>query len=165
MSFTIRHAHPDDARDLHAILTSPHVVKGTMRLPHMALKTTEDRLAADQNRLQLVAVSDAGLLGFAELILNLDIPRASHCADLNMVATRDDDQGNGVARALIEELIRLCDTLLGIHRISLTVWVDNTRAIHLYTSLGFEEEGRMRDVVRRDGGYVDALIMSRISRT
>ncbi|MFA3918793.1 GNAT family N-acetyltransferase [Ruegeria hyattellae] len=162
MPFTLRHAHPDDAPELHTILTSPHVVRGSMRLPFMPLNTTEDRLAYNRNRLQLVALDGGAIVGFAELLLNFDAPRAAHSADVNMIATREEDQGKGVARALMEAIIASCDTHLGIRRLSLTVWVDNTRAIDLYQALGFQEEGRMRDFVRTETGYGDAIKMARI---
>lgn len=163
MTFSIRHAELADAPDLHAILTSPHVVLGTMRLPYMRLKNTEDRLAADPNLVQLVAESEGKLTGFAELILHQDVPRASHSAELNMVATSKESQGNGIARGLIEELIRLCDGYFGIRRLSLIVWTNNTRAIELYRSLGFEEEGVLKDYVRTEAGFCDAVQMARLS--
>lgn len=164
MSVTIRHAEPDDARALHTILTSPHVVKGTMRLPYMALKNTEDRLIPDPKTLQLVAETDDGVAGFAELLLNSDCLRAAHSAELNMVAVRAQDQGKGIARSLIEEIIRLCDTYMGIRRLSLTVWTDNVRAIALYEALGFEKEGLLRDFVKSERGYDDAVKMARINK-
>ena len=49
-------------------------------------------------------------------------------------------------------------------RVELTVHADNTRAIKLYESLGFEHEGRLRDFSFREGGYVDALLMGRLSK-
>lgn len=163
MNFDLRHAEPADAPGLHAILTSPHVVLGSMRLPYMRLKNTEDRLAADPNLVQIVADREGAVVGFAELVLHQDIPRAAHAAELNMVVTHHEQQGKGIARSLIEELIRLCDGFYRIRRLSLIVWADNARAIELYRSLGFEEEGRMRDYVRTGNGYCDALQMARIS--
>jgi len=165
MNFEIRHAEPADAPGLHAILTSPHVVLGSMRLPFMRLKNTEDRLTADENLVQIVAEREGVVIGFAELVLHQNVPRAAHAAELNMVVTQDEQQGNGIARTLIKEIIRLCDGFYRIRRISLVVWVDNTRAIELYRSLGFEEEGRMRDYVRTESGFCDALQMARIAAT
>ncbi|WP_299470849.1 GNAT family N-acetyltransferase [uncultured Roseibium sp.] len=162
MNYKIRHAEPADAFGLHVILTSPHVVQGSMRLPYMRLKNTEDRLSADPNMVQIVAEDDGKVIGFAELVLHHQIPRAAHAAELNMVVTHGERQGEGIARSLIEELIRLCDGFFRIRRLSLIVWVDNTRAIKLYKHLGFEEEGCMRDYVRTEDGYSDALQMARM---
>ncbi|MCL6285853.1 GNAT family N-acetyltransferase [Ruegeria sp. 2012CJ41-6] len=164
MPFTLRHAHQDDAPALHAILTSPHVVRGSMRLPFMPLKTTEDRLAHDRNRLQLVALDGNSIVGFIELLMNSGTPRAAHSAEVNLVATREEDQEKGVARALMEAIIASCDTHLSIRRLSLIVWLDNTRAIALYKALGFQEEGRMLDFVRTETGYGDAIMMARICK-
>lgn len=161
MSFELRHSEPDDAEAIHAILTSPHVVTGSMRLPFMHIKTTQDRLAYDANRLQVVALHEGEVVGFSELILNSDTPRASHSAEINMVATRADLQGNGVARALVKELIKICEECFGIKRLSLIVWAHNTRARELYASFGFEEEGYFRDFVRNDVGYGDAVPMAK----
>jgi RimJ/RimL family protein N-acetyltransferase len=49
----------------------------------------------------------------------------------------------------------------GLRKLYLKVFSDNTRAIRLYESLGFVEEGRLKgDVLRGDGTYGDTLIMS-----
>ncbi len=64
---------------------------------------------------------------------------------------------------MIEETIRLCDTYIGIRRLSLTVWAGNVRAIRLYETLGFEKEGLLRDFVKGETGYVDAVKMARIN--
>ena len=162
MARSIRHARPDDAAELHDILTSPLVVRGTMRLPYMSSETTVVRLAHDPNRLQLVLEESDQITGFAELLLHTDIPRASHAAELNMVVVHQDHLRAGVARSLIEALIEMCDTFLGIHRLELTVWQDNSGAIALYESLGFSKEGVMRDYVRSETGFNDAVKMARL---
>ena len=161
MDITIRTARAEDALDLHDILTSPHVVKGTMRLPFMALESTKARLAPDPNRLQIVAESAGRVVGFAELLTNFDVPRASHAAELNMVVVDQDVRRSGIARQLITSLLEMCDHHFGIHRIALTVWADNGSAIPLYEDLGFAVEGRMRDYVRADGSFKDAILMAR----
>jgi putative acetyltransferase len=51
----------------------------------------------------------------------------------------------------------------GAHKVELEVWIDNVRAIALYTSAGFEVEGLRRDHYRRrDGRLKSALIMARL---
>lgn len=164
MTRTLRHTHPDDAEALHALLTSDHVVRGTMRLPYMPIETTQARLKKNPDRLQIVALTEDRLSGFAELLLNSDVPRAAHSAELNMVAVHEKDCRSGVARSLVEALIGMCDTFLGIRRLHLTVWQDNIGAIALYESLGFEKEGLMRDYVRSENGFSDAVLMARIHR-
>ncbi|WP_419908094.1 GNAT family N-acetyltransferase [Hoeflea sp.] len=162
MRIEIRHTEPEDAPDLHAILISPHVVEGTMRLPYMALATTQERLKPRAGRLQLTALADANVAGFAELLTETVSPRSTHAATLNMIVTRDDMRNKGICTALMNEITTLCDTVLGLRRISLLVWADNEQAIRLYERHGFEREGLLRDFVRGRDGYKDAIQMARI---
>lgn len=59
--------------------------------------------------------------------------------------------------------VELADRWLALHRLELEVYSDNDRGIGLYRRFGFVEEGRSRDDAWRDGAYVDALKMARIS--
>ena len=49
---------------------------------------------------------------------------------------------------------------LNLHRISLTVYSHNARAIRAYEKAGFKLEGRMRESYFRNGRYHDTLIMA-----
>ena len=49
---------------------------------------------------------------------------------------------------------------LNLNRISLRVYENNPRAIRSYLSVGFVEEGIMREAVFQDGEYVDVAFMS-----
>jgi RimJ/RimL family protein N-acetyltransferase len=49
---------------------------------------------------------------------------------------------------------------LGLHRIGLTVFEFNERAIRAYRSCGFVVEGRARESIWRDGRWWDELAMS-----
>ena len=62
----------------------------------------------------------------------------------------------------MDAITRQADDWLGVLRIELTVFADNTRAIRLYERFGFEHEGRLRGYALRDGRYVDALTMARL---
>ena len=55
---------------------------------------------------------------------------------------------------------KYCFDELNFHRIWLDVFDDNLRAIHLYKSEGFTEEGKLRDVIRNDENYRSLLILS-----
>jgi putative acetyltransferase len=59
-------------------------------------------------------------------------------------------------------MIELADGWLGVRRIELEVWTDNTAAIHLYEKFGFEIEGTGRQFARRAGELVDAYYMARV---
>jgi RimJ/RimL family protein N-acetyltransferase len=44
---------------------------------------------------------------------------------------------------------------MGLHKITLTVVTENHAAHHIYRKAGFVEEGRLRQVFRRDGRRYD----------
>jgi len=71
-----------------------------------------------------------------------------------------DFRGRGGGRALLAAVQEHARTS-GAHKISLEVWVDNARAIALYSGAGFEVEGLRRDHYRRrDGRLRSTLIMA-----
>jgi RimJ/RimL family protein N-acetyltransferase len=51
-----------------------------------------------------------------------------------------------------------------LHRIELSVYPDNKRAIHVYKKLGFKEIGRKREARFMNGKYRDEVIMDILQR-
>jgi hypothetical protein len=49
---------------------------------------------------------------------------------------------------------------LGLHRVGLTVFSFNERAIRSYRSVGFVVEGRAREAIWREGRWWDEIAMS-----
>lgn len=49
---------------------------------------------------------------------------------------------------------------LNLNRVSLRVYAENVRAIHVYEKAGFIREGRMRSAVYKHGKYDDVILMS-----
>jgi ribosomal protein S18 acetylase RimI-like enzyme len=71
------------------------------------------------------------------------------------------DTDRGVGRALIIDLQRWAQNDSRVDKIELTVRVTNTRAIHLYRSCGFVEEGRFAKRIKLENGdYIDDLAMA-----
>jgi RimJ/RimL family protein N-acetyltransferase len=77
-------------------------------------------------------------------------------------------KGQGLGRACVRLLKRLAFRDLHAHRFWLDVKLLNTRALALYASEGFVEEGRLRESVRVtiDGadGYDSLVVMSMLDR-
>lgn len=80
-----------------------------------------------------------------------------YCAIGVLARARD----KGVGRALMQSLMAWAQQHQ-FTRIDLTVMTHNQRAVHLYTSLGFEIEGTKRQTLKVDGRYVDEYIMARL---
>ncbi len=79
------------------------------------------------------------------------------------MAVRDDYQRKGVGTALMEAALDMADNWLNLKRVELTVFADNESAIQLYTKFGFEVEGEAVDYAFRNGEYVSACYMARLS--
>jgi putative acetyltransferase len=165
MDCTIRHVEPGDAPAIHAILTSPHVIDGSMRLPYAPLSSTEARLAAKPGTHVLVADRDGEAVGFAELVTYPEHPRHAHAGELNMIVVREDLQGQGIGQALVAAVLSLADDWLMIDRVGLVVWVQNDHALRLYQRFGFEIEGTLRRYARWRGTLIDAHVLGRLRET
>jgi len=50
--------------------------------------------------------------------------------------------------------------MMNLHRIELHVFAENERARHVYKKIGFHEEGTMRQVLFKNGAYMDDVVMS-----
>jgi RimJ/RimL family protein N-acetyltransferase len=77
--------------------------------------------------------------------------------------------GRGLGRACVRVLKRVAFDDLRAHRFWLDVKSLNARALALYTSEGFVEEGRLRESVRicglgEDAGYDSLVVMSLLDR-
>ncbi len=69
------------------------------------------------------------------------------------------DRRRGYGSEAVSLLLKYAFHELGLHRLSLDVIASNEAAISLYRKLGFEEEGRLRERVLRDGQAVDLIYM------
>ena len=68
--------------------------------------------------------------------------------------------GQGLGTEAIRLALGYGFDCLGLHRVSLTVLADNSRAVAAYTRCGFVVEGRFRDSLWRDGTWHDDLAMA-----
>jgi RimJ/RimL family protein N-acetyltransferase len=68
--------------------------------------------------------------------------------------------GQGVGKRVTAFVVDYGFRHLNLHRVELSVLGTNERAIALYRSLGFRDEGVQRDAVWKDGRYVDNLLMA-----
>lgn len=66
----------------------------------------------------------------------------------------------GFGKAIYRTLLKYCFDHLNMNRVWLAVLNTNEKARDLYRKMGFQEEGRYREAVYRDGAYVDYLLMS-----
>jgi putative acetyltransferase len=160
----IRRAREADAPAFCAMFSDPSVYGGTLQMPYPSEAHWRKRLADSDlpgtRHIHLVAERDGQLLGSAGLHPVNDSPRRAHAMGLG-ITVAGPAQGQGVGKALMRALLQVADQWANVLRIELTVFADNQRAIALYRSMGFEEEGRLRGYAFRDGRYEDTLAMAR----
>lgn len=100
--------------------------------------------------LYLTAVREEEILGYCGLL------RSFEEADITNVAVREDCRNQGIAEAMLKELMHQGQES-GIQRFTLEVRVGNKPAIHLYEKLGFESVGIRKNFYAKP--TEDALIM------
>lgn len=157
----IRHAEPGDTEAVHRLFTQPEVYANTLQVPHPSRAMWQERMnQKSPGQYHLVAIVDDQVAGHL-MIAAETRPRRSHVASFGLCvdAAR---HNQGIATALLREMIAMCDNWLRIERIELTVFVDNAPAIALYQKLGFDIEGTGKRYGLRDGDYIDAYFMARL---
>ena len=159
--FAVRARRASDAEGLAQFVNLPGYRYGTMRVPfHSVDEVAGWTQNTPPSNLELVAVIEGQIIGQAGL--RRLSGRQHHSAYLGM-GVHDDWVRRGVGTALMVALLDAADNWLGIRRIQLTVYVDNAPAMHLYKRFGFVVEGTHQAYALRDGRYVDAYGMARIS--
>lgn len=91
-------------------------------------------------------------------LANLDgINYVNGNTEIGIAITDASRRGGGYAREALSLLIDYCFDELRLHRVFCRVMADNAPSLRLFDRLGFTEEGRQREQVRREGSFVDML--------
>ena len=94
-------------------------------------------------------------------VINLSsIDNLNRSADFSIRIGESTDQGKGFGTQAVQLLIAFCWRDLNLHRLSLTVFSDNQRAINSYKKAGFEFEGELREAAFISGRWRNLTIMS-----
>ncbi|MCC9178388.1 GNAT family N-acetyltransferase [Arthrobacter sp. zg-Y750] len=73
-------------------------------------------------------------------------------------------QNQGMGREAMQLGLRIVFEEMGAHKAELQTWSYNERALHLYTSLGFIEEGRRRAAVFHRGAFHDQVLLGMLEQ-
>jgi len=162
MEVTIRHTEPNDFIGVQALYAQPGAYSGTLQLPYPAQQMWEQRLAsADKDSYSLVAEANGIIVGQIGMDL-MGSPRRRHVGNIGM-AVCSNQQNRGIGAKMLAAMIDLANNWLAVTRIELEVYTDNEAAIALYEKSGFVKEGTAKNYAFRDGRYVDAYLMARVS--
>lgn len=97
----------------------------------------------------------AKMVGFI-ILAGVDNPHRS--LEFRRIVIQEKEKGIG--RQCLQLVKRYCFLELKFHRLWLDVFEDNLRAIQLYRSEGFKEEGKLREAIKQDEKYKSLLILS-----
>lgn len=81
-------------------------------------------------------------------------------AEFAIIVGDQNCQGKGIGKKVTKEMLRIGFKELNLHKIYLTVLESNIKAINLYKSFGFHNDGILIDEVFRDGSYHNMFLMS-----
>lgn len=117
-------------------------------------------LAHDALAYSIVELPNWRLIGFTTFS-SLDGDNGS--VMFHITIGEHDAWGRGLGTEATELMVAHAFERLGLHRVGLTVFSYNLRAINAYQKAGFAIEGRLRDAIQRDGMYFDEVQMGILS--
>jgi RimJ/RimL family protein N-acetyltransferase len=89
----------------------------------------------------------------------MNLSEANASADLSIIVGAAEDRDKGLGTEAIRVLLQYAFEELYLDRVALSVFEFNEPAIRAYEKLGFQKEDRVRQAVRRDGEWQDAILM------
>jgi len=159
----VRLAEPADGESVRRIYNAE--VVGSTATFDLRPRTPEEQaawMAEHQGTYPVVvAVDEHGtVLGFGSLSTYRDRPSYATTVE-NSVYVDAAHRGEGVGRALLDELVRLA-TLHGFHSVIARVGGDNTASIALHRACGFDEVGIEREIGRKFNRWLDVAVLQRM---
>jgi RimJ/RimL family protein N-acetyltransferase len=162
---TLRAPERGDLKRLHELQQNVElVVFGEGAWEPTSLELFErhfDKALDDQPRSSFAIEADGKVIGGVGLN---NIRRLHGTAELGIEIYDPAYVGRGYGREAIGLLLDWAFRIQNIRRIWLKASSANQRALRCYASLGFVEEGRMREQLFFDGRYVDSIYMGLLRR-
>lgn len=155
---------PHEMRDKDIILAGIHEPEGnkltgthgTFTMPQIEAYITNNS-KNDERLGWVICLVDDTVVG--EIVIN-EIDQNNRSANIRIALFNTQYFGKGYGTEAMRLAIHYGFKTLNLHRIELTVFDFNPRAIHVYEKLGFKLEGTMRDTLHWEGKYHSEHIMS-----
>lgn len=113
-----------------------------------------------ENQIYLIGMIHDKIVSVADISAS-QRKRIRHIGTLG-ISTHKTYWGKGIGRYVMEYLLDWVRTNQDLSKIHLTVRTDNTRAIKLYQSLGFQIEGTQKNGLKASDGMYDVHLMGLI---
>lgn len=111
----------------------------------------------------IVADEDDLVVGFASLSKYSDRCAYSDTAEISLYV-RDEHQGKGIGKKLIESIIKEGENA-GLHAVIARITEGNETSINLHKSVGFEHIGIMKEVGYKFDKRLDVYLMQKIYKS
>ena len=161
----LRHTEREDLPFFVEWLNDPDVRRGLML--HLPLSIAEEEqwfenmLTSPQDERPLVIEAktedDWTMIGNSSFH-NLDWRNRN--AELGIFIGEKSYWDRGYGTEVMRLLLKHGFNTLNLHMIYLRVYEDNRRAIRAYEKAGFVEDGRLRQMIFKDGEFLDVIFMS-----
>lgn len=160
---TIRSAEKNDAACMTEYVKitageTPYLLRNSDEI-HLSQEEEEafvQKNVDDPNSLLLISFVDGHHAGNASFSPVGPFRRYQHRCEIG-IALYQKDTGRGIGRILLTELLQKTAEA-GFKQAELCVAAANTKAIHLYESVGFQEYGRLEHSMKYDDGSYAADI-------
>jgi RimJ/RimL family protein N-acetyltransferase len=161
----LRHTERADLPLFVEWLNDPEVRRGLML--HLPLSIAEEEqwfenmLASPQDERPLVIEvkeEDGWLMIGNSSFHNLDWRNRN--AELGIFIGDKSYWDRGYGTEVMQLLLKHGFNTLNLHLVYLRVYEDNQRAIRAYEKVGFVHDGRLRQMIYKDGKFLDVLFMS-----
>lgn len=159
----IRDATDADLPEIQAIYAH-HVLTGTGTFEETPPTVEEMRARwrgiVDRGWRWLVAADETGVLGYAYYSQFRDRSAYRFCVE-DSIYVRENVRGQGVGKALVQELIDIC-TAQGMRQMIAVIGdSDNVGSIGVHASLGFHKAGTLHAAGIKFGRWLDSVYMQR----
>lgn len=85
-------------------------------------------------------------------------------AELGIMIGEEKNRHSGYGSEAIRLMLKYCFQFLNFHSIQLTVLSFHNQAISCYKKIGFQEVGRIKEVIYMDDKYYDRIIMQLLKK-
>jgi RimJ/RimL family protein N-acetyltransferase len=159
----LRRHVPENVRAFQRWYADPDVVRltryqdGPMRRDEIDRFFAARALGPDSLSMAIHVRESDRLIGTSALS-QLDADNGS--ALFHITIGEKDAWGSGYGTEATRLMVDHAFVALGLHRVALTVFAFNERAVRSYRSVGFVVEGRAREAIWREGRWWDEISMS-----
>jgi ribosomal protein S18 acetylase RimI-like enzyme len=116
------------------------------------------KILENEREIIIIAEVNGIVVGWLEFE-SQTLKKISHTGSFGIMIHKD-YRGMGIGRMLVNELLDWAEKNSFIEKVSLGVFSTNHRAISLYKSMGFEEEGRkIKEIRMNENEYIDDILM------